>query len=239
MIDITAFMPNFGVIMWVGGGGFLLLGAFLWFFVFNQKGQMMCDLFEERMDGSIIILLSNAQVKVIKKEGYLEKWKILGTQIPAFEPKEKSNLIPYLDKRTDKIYLLRDRSGIIHAMNPILDEKTRKLILLPDYRDPMNFVIEEYDERSKIKEENSKWKEFAPYMGMIVAALVVFLAIFFSLQYAEKQRTNIEDAAHNGVVQVQNAASEFSDVLIKARQIVLSQQVIDQTANWTHTIVGG
>lgn len=238
MINIWAYLPSMGTIFFIFVACVIAVAAFLWFFIFRSNTNMICDMFEEREGGDIVLLLSNFKIAVIKKKDQVDKWKILKTNIEPFEPKHKDNLIPYLSAKTDKIYLLRDKHGFIHVMKMSLDG-AGKVKMMPDYRDPLNFIVTDYDERAKVKEASSAWKEYQPMIVSIICLAMVVVTIIFTFKYAVQQTTSITSAISAGKDEIHAYAAQYSETILRAKQIVLNQQVLDQTANWTTTSIGG
>ena len=236
-MDFSMFSGTIGILAGVAVFGVIIMAILLWIFVFGNKGQFLCDLFEERAGGDVVLLLSNYGIRVLKKKDEIEKWQIINTKIPSFEPKHKSNMIPYLQKGKDKIYLLRDKDGIIHVMNIALDEEQRAIKLLPDYRDPLGFMVTEYDERAKIKEAQSAWKEYQPLVVSFICLALVVITILWSFKYANDARGDIETTIIAGQDKIDAHIAKYSDTILKASQIVLNQEVIDRTANWTTTTI--
>src|SRR5689334_18537032 len=103
-------------LLYIGAGSFIVgLAFFIYIQVFGKKANFYADLFAEREDGSVVIDRANVGILLIKKKGEIDKWKIIGSAIPPFQPKTNDFLYPYMKKKSDKCYLLRDRNGNIHA----------------------------------------------------------------------------------------------------------------------------
>lgn len=235
MVDAASFMPNLGILMWTAIIGFAVMFIFLFFFVFRQKGNMLIDLFEERANGDVVLVLSDAGCKIIKRKGEIEKWQILNTKIEPFEPKQRDRLIPHLNKRIDKAYLLRDKNGNIHVIKFDIDEKTKDVVMQPDYRDPMNFVVTEYDERAKVKEQQAAWKEFQPMLIGILCLVMVVCTTVLIFDNANKQASRIQSEVSSGIDKIDGHVAQYDEVIRKAAIIVTNQEVLDRTNNWTTT----
>lgn len=238
-MDISGYLPNMGILMWTAVIGTFLMLIIVFWNLFFKKGDFLVELLEERSDGNIVVLGSNLPCKRIKTKGSIEKWRLITTKIEAFEPKAKDSLLPFLSKRIDKVYLFRDIHGIMHVLKIRVDEKTKELIMSPDYRDPMNFIVTEYDERAKIKEAQSVWKEYQPLFVGIVCLMMVIASVVLIFDNANKKAGSIDAAADLAMKKIDAKVAQYDALLTKAALIVTNQEVLDRTENWTTSSVGG
>ena len=224
-------------------GILLIIVAAIFFFlmlIIGKKGNFKADIFEERADGSAIIMYSNVKIQLVKKKGEIDKWKALGTGIPAFQPKSKDFLYPYPKKKTDKCYLFRDRDGNIHPCRLEVDSENN-IMIKPVFKDQMEFIVTEQEEKAKIKEKKGTWEKYQGFITIVVCGMIIFLVMFFSYQHEEKANSAIDTYRDAALKQIESKANEYGDIIQRASQIVQQQQTLDRTANWTQTnaIIGG
>jgi hypothetical protein len=222
--------------------GVVLFFVGVLFFIYNlfkqnNKPNFIADIFEDRADGSQVLLFVNAGIKIIKKKGEIEKWKIVKSNIPPFQPKGKDVLYPYLKEGKDKAYLLRDKDGNFHACN--LKVIAGQVVLIPSFKDQMEFVITEHEEKSKIKAKKSSLEQWTPVIGFVIAGLVFFCAIFFGYQHLEKKSGQIETEGNLAIQKIDSKVAEYLGTFDKANYIVQRDAELQRTANWTETKVGG
>lgn|SRR3990167_291662 len=210
---------------------------FIWINVFGKKANFVCDLLAERSDGQLIVYGTNMGIMIVKKKGEIDKWKLIGTKIPPFQPKGTDSLYPYLKKGIDKCYLLRDRMGNIHVAEWTVEGKN--IMLKPVYKDQMDFIITEQEEKAKIREKKKGWEKYEGFATIVACGMIIFLVMFFSYQYMEKSTTAIINAKDAAIKAIDVKIAESSGIIDQARSIVQRQQILDQTTNWTQTTIGG
>lgn len=225
----------FGVIFFFTG----LVGMGIWFITkLSKRATYIADILEERADGRTVILAGGVGIKVIKKPGEIEKWKIVGSKIEPFQPIGREMLIPYLKKGVDKVYLLRDKDGFFHAMALDIDQDQERILLKANYREQMDWIVRQYDERSKIKEKRSKWSEYTPIIAILLAVMVVITTTIFSFQYAGQQLSRAQDVLSQIDAKQKQFEERFNiNALEQAQAIIQQNKIVTQTQNWTQTTV--
>lgn len=216
-----------------------LFGMGIWFVTkLSKRATYIADIFEERADGQIILLTAGIGIKVLRKPNEIEKWQIVGSKIDPFQPKGREKLIPYLKKGIDKVYLLRDKDGFFHAMGFDIDKENQQIILKPEYKNQMDWIVKQLDERAKIKEKRTKWGEYTPAIALVMSFMIFFVAIYFTYDYANKQLTRSTDVLNRIDAKEKEFDQKYNiNALINAQQIIQQNQVATQTQNWTQTTV--
>jgi hypothetical protein len=173
--------------------------GFLWILFGNafNKPDILCDLIEERADGGVVVLLANYGIKFIKKDDKIEKMKIMKTKIPAFTPVDKEFFIACLRKRIDKVYLFRDKDNVIHPMYFDEDKLMRTKIIKPFYRDLIDWMIYEYEQLMKVREQKNKWEQYIPHIAIVFSVMLVIASIVLTFQYVKGEAGKIEVVCNN------------------------------------------
>lgn len=200
-----------------------------------KTGDLKADIYEERDDGSRILTMENKDIRIIKgKDGKLDKFKIVGTAIPPFMPITRDFWIPRKGKKIDKLTLLRDKDGFFHPFKMDMDEKQRQLVLKPHYRDQMDWMAKEYDERAKLKEKTLGFEKYYPTITLVICFMMFFVTVFFGWKYTSE---TINTANAKGETILNQLATINPQVIIEAASIVARERQITATQNWTQTTI--
>lgn len=214
----------------------LVVCAYAYLFIFNKKDGV-CDVLEERDDGNLIVLKSNVPYRFKgRTPGKPDSMKI--GKYKECKPIERIYALPWLAKRTDKLYILRDKDGFFHPMKPYWDAKEKELKLKPDYRETIDWLVNEFDEKDKIKEKVGTLEKFMPQIVLGIVFLFAFMSMFYNWQH-EKEMLNKMDGVKiefdNAVI---TAKSTYDPTIVrKAAEVVARYNMERGTTNWTQTTI--
>ena len=136
------------------------------------------------------------------------------------------------------MFILRDKDGFMHPMLPIWDEKSKSLILKPNYRDTIDWIVNEFDEKDKIKEKQGTLEKYMPQIVLAIVFIFAFMSMYYNWQHEKEQINRIDSKAVELQDMITRAKQQYDPVILqKAMQIIAGQQARTSTENWTNTII--
>lgn len=215
-----------GIIIFIG---FILLARR------NSKGDVLADILEERSDGSVVIVQRDIGIKWRRdKTGNIDAWQIKG--LADFQPIDRSFFLPVKNNSLDKIYLFRDKNGNIEPMAFKLNHN--RIEMTPSYRDHIDWLVYETEERAKLKEKEGKWKEYMPTVTLALCMAIFFVTCYFGWDYSKTQSSAVDAKLNDFNAKIAYYNELYNpEVLQKAQAIVARERINVQTQNWTSTQV--
>lgn len=180
--------------------------------IFGKKGDIRIEIFDINGKGT-----EYWGKFIIDKEMNTDKIQI--------KNKAKENIPMWREyfsttvKKKDKLSLFRDSNGFLHPIKTVYDSASDTFKNIVDEKD-MKFwyTQEKKDAIERWKKKKSGWEKAAPIIGYIIAALIMFMAIYFS-----SDSFNKATAAHASYLSQDMAIRQYeANVTSKAIEVLKS-----------------
>jgi hypothetical protein len=221
------------------GGAILFVGMILLGLWLTGRGNFYVDVSTE-MDGNRILLINNGKIKIIKKKGEVDKWKIIGWKsIKAFQPMGEKNLVPIHKGKMAKVYLFRDSEGEFHIIGWDWNEETRSIVMKPNYRDRLDWGVNDLEEREKLHQKTASWEKNLPLIAIICGMIILTLILVFIPKFVTDSMAKSVEVYNKAIDKTFSDVTGDIDVIKKAADIIRQDKDYKVSENWTEITVGG